>query len=160
MQRKVIIIIAVLLMLTVVVAAVHLSNQEGISCMVIKSGGEEIAVSFEDLDKQSFAGELIDGKGDVTSHSYTGVLLKELLEAKGITLADISGIKITSADNYSVEFSAEELMADDRLYAAITADGETIEGIDAGEPGVQIIIFGDENSRRCVRFASVIEINI
>jgi len=158
MSKKLKIIIAALLLLTAVVAVIHLGNQKDVKCLLINYAGEEIAVSFEDLNKQEFSGELIDGKGDVTSHVYTGVLLKDLLAEKGIELSTVSGLKITSADNYSVEFGKDEVLAEDRLYAATVADGKAIEGIDPGTEGVQIIIFGDENSRRCVRFASIITV--
>lgn len=159
MKKKIIIIaIALLVIVTGIVAAVHLAGQEEVACMVILQGDQETAVSFEDLDKGSFSGQLIDGKGTVTQHDYTGVLLQDLLKEKGIDLSDISKVTVTSADNYSVEFTAEEILQKDKVYAAITADGKKIEGIDKGTDGVQVIVFGDENSRRCVRFAQKITI--
>ena len=159
MSKKWITVIAALLVAaTAVVAAVHLRNQEEVECMVICQGETQISVSFADLDQGSFSGELIDGKGDVTAHEYTGVALKSLLESKGIDLATVTGITVTSADNYSVEFTAEELLADGKLYLAITDGGEKIKGIENGTDGVQAIVFGDENSRRCVRYAHKIAI--
>lgn len=158
MPRKLKLIIIVLLAATVLAAALHLNNQKDISCMLIKYADEEISVDFEDLNKQEFSGELKDGKGDISKHVYSGVLLKDLLTAKGVDLLTLSGVKVTSADNYSADFSREDVLADDRLYAATIVDGKTIEGIDDDTAGVQIIIFGDANSRRCVRFASIITV--
>ena len=158
MLKKLWIGIAVLVAVTAIVATVHLSNQDTVSCMVISHGDQQIDLSFEDLDGGAFSGELTDGKGDVTQHEYTGILLRKLLEQKGIDLAGLSGITVTSADNYSVEFTAEEILQADKVYVAITADGEKIEGIDPGTDGVQLIVFDDENSRRCVRFAQKITI--
>ena len=150
--------IVLLLTATCFAAAVHLINQEEIACMVILQDGQQTDVSFEDLDQASFSGELTDGKGDVTAHRYTGVLLRELLVQKGFDLALISGITVTSADNYSVRFTREEILQADQVYIAITADGAKISGIDPGTDGTQIIVFGDDNSRRCVRFAQRITI--
>lgn len=158
MSKKLIIGIILLIAVTAIVAAIHLSNQETIACMVISQGDRQINLSFEDLDNGAFSGELINGKGDVTCHEYTGILLRELLEQKGIDLARISCVTVTSADNYSAEFTAEEVLQADKVYVAITADGENIEGIDPGTDGVQLIVFGDANSRRCVRFAQKITI--
>lgn len=158
MSKKLIAGIALLLAVTCVVAAVHLWNQEEVSCMVILQEDRSSTVSFDDLNRGAFSGELIDGKGDVTFHEYTGVLLRKLLEEKGIDLARISDVTVTSADNYSVTFTREEILQADKVYVAITADGEKIEGIDPGTDGVQLIVFGDENSRRCVRFAQKITI--
>lgn len=160
MSRKLTAGIIVLVIITGIVAAVHLLNQEQVACMVIGYGDQVISVSPEDLDKGAFSGELIDGKGDVTHHDYTGILLRELLEGKGIDLSQASGMTVTSADNYSVAFTAEEILQADKVYVAVTADGEKIEGIEPGTYGVQVIVFGDPNSRRCVRFAQKITIDM
>lgn len=158
MSKRFIIGLITLLVVTVAVAAVHLRNQDAIACMVIWQGEQETVVSFGDLDKSAFSGKLTDGKGDVTYHEYTGILLRKLLEDKGIDLTEVSGVTVTSADNYSVEFTAEEILHADKVYVAITADGAKIEGIDLGTDGVQLIVFGDANSRRCVRFAQKITV--
>lgn len=143
--------IIVLIAATIILAVVHLSAQENVECMVING---TIPVSFEDLNKVDFSGELVNGKGEVTSSTYRGVLLRELLESKGMDLSNATTITVTSADNYSAQFTVEEILNTDNIYAAIEADGEPIEGIDPGTAGVQIITFGDENSRRCVRYAA------
>ena len=158
MSKKLKIGIVILLVITCIVAVIHINNQEEVACMVIRNGDQEISVSFEDLRKAEFSGELVDGKGTVTAHSYTGILLKDLLSAKGIDPAEITALKVTSTDNYSVEFTGDEVRADSTVYAAVIADGQPIEGIDPGTEGVQIIVFGDANSRRCVRFAAILEI--
>lgn len=158
MSKKLIIIMAALLVVTGILAAVHLGNQEDISCMVILQDDKEISVSFEELEQGAFSGELIDGKGTVTFHEYTGILLRTLLETKGIALTDISKITVTSADNFRAEFTAEEILETENVYLAITVDGETIAGIDPGTHGVQVIVFQDPNSRRCVRFAQKITV--
>lgn len=158
MSRKLKIGIAILLIITCVVAVIHRNSQETVSCMVIRCAGQEIPVAFEYLSKTDFSGELVDGRGTVTSHSYTGVLLRDLLTSKNVDMEELTILKVTSADNYSVEFTAEEILADSIVYVAVTADGTTIEGIDPGTNGVQIIVFGDPNSRRCVRYAAILEI--
>lgn len=158
MSKKLTTGIILLVAITAIVAAVHLRNQDTVACMVISQGDQQINLSFEDMDNGAFSGELTNGKGNVTHHEYTGILLRELLEQKGIDLARISCVTVTSADNYSVEFTVEEVLQADKVYVAITADGEKIEGIDPGTDGVQLIVFGDANSRRCVRFAQKITI--
>ena len=158
MSRNLKILIAALLAVTCFVAVIHMNQQEAVSCMVIRCAGRELPVDWEELNRTSFSGELVDGKGTVTAHTYTGVLLKDLLASRNISSTEISALKVTSADNYTVEFSAEEICADDKVYVAVTVDGEPVEGIDSGTDGVQIIVFGDPNSRRCVRYAVILEI--
>ena len=150
--------IVILLIITCIVAVIHINSQEEVFCMVIRCGDREISVRFEDLHKTEFSGELVDGKGTVTAHTYTGVLLKDLLTSKNMDVSEISALKVTSADNYSVEFTGQEIREDNMVYAAVIADGKPIEGIDPGTEGVQVIVFGDPNSRRCVRFASILDI--
>ena len=159
MPRNWITIMALLLAATAVVAAVHLNSQKTVECMVIEEAEKQISVSFADLTEEAFSGDLTDGKGVVTHHSYTGILLRKLLEQKGIDLSRITGITVTSADNYSVELTAEEVLQADKVYLAVTADGEKLPGIDPGTDGVQMIVFGDPNSRRCVRFAQIITVD-
>lgn len=155
MSKKLKILIAFLLVITCIVAVIHKNSQEEISCLVIRQEDQDITVDFSDLNRVDFSGELTDGKGTVTAHTYRGILLKELLTEKGVIPA---GIAVTSADNYTAEFTKEEVWDEQRVYAVIMVDGEAVEGIDSGTSGVQIIVFGDPNSRRCVRYASIINI--
>lgn len=158
LKKWMIVGVTLLLAVTGIIAAVHLANQDEIECMVILQGEQESSVSFKDLKQGSFSGELTDGKGDVTFHEYTGVLLGELLKRKGIDLERITEVTVTSADNYSVTLTVDEIRQTDKVYVAITADGAKLEGIDPGSDGVQLIVFGDPNSRRCVRFAQKITV--
>ena len=63
---------------------------------------------------------------------------------------------MTSADQYTAEFQLQEVLENKTVYLAVEADGQQIEGIDPGTPGAQLVVFGDANSRRCVRFAAQI----
>ncbi|MBQ5913044.1 MAG: hypothetical protein IIW93_08120, partial [Bacteroidaceae bacterium] len=101
--------IALLLAVTCVVAALHLGNQEEIAGMQILWEEQKISVSLAELEQGTFSGSLIDGKGDVTQHEYTGILLRELLQSKGVDLEKLTAVTVTSADNYSVDFTAEEI---------------------------------------------------
>lgn len=157
MSKKLKILLVAMLVLTCAVAVFHRNSQETVSCMVIKTPEKEIAVDFSDLDQEAFSGELVNGKGDVTFHSYTGILLRDLLEAKGIHAEDFSVFTVTSADNYTASYTAQEILETESVYAAVTADGKPVAGIDAGTDGVQIIVFGDPDSKRCVRYAVMIE---
>ena len=52
--------------------------------------------------------------------------------------------------------NAFDRMIDDQCAVIGDKTGKTMEGIDPGSDGVQVIVFGDPNSRRCVRFAQKI----
>ena len=119
MSKKLITVIILLVAVTAIIAVVHIGRQDTVACMVITHGDQQINLSFEDMVNGTFSGELTNGKGNVAYHEYTGILLRELLEQKGIDLDRISRVTVTSADNYSVEFTAEEVLQADKVYLAI-----------------------------------------
>ena len=150
MKKKMIVLFALLLAITMLVAVVHRMNHEPPAGLVLTAHGESLQIPLKKLDRIAFSGELVDGKGVVTQHSYRGILLAELLQE------GISKVLVTSADQYTAEFQLQEVLENETVYLAVVADGQQIEGIDPGTPGAQLVVFGDPNSRRCVRFAAQI----
>ena len=124
MQKKVIAgIIAVLVVVAAALAFVNRSGGKNVSGLVLAGGGKEVTVAWEDVGAQSFDGDLVNGKGEVSHHEYTGA---ELLEAG-------------------------------KVYVALTDGGKQIEGIEGGQ-GAQLIVFGDQNSKRAVRYLKTISV--
>ncbi len=158
MRKKLMAAVVFLFAVTVVLAAVHKKGQEERSGIEIIGGGRTVSLEVSALNQDSFSGELIDGKGDVTIHKYRGVQLKDLLEKNGFDISENGTVTVTSADNYSVEFQAEEVLADQKLYLATEVDGQVLKNIDDQEGGIQAIVFGDPNSKRCVRYAAQITV--
>lgn len=73
-------------------------------------------------------------------------------------LIDVQGdtkITVTSEDNYSAELTGEELLEAGKVYVALTDGEEMIEGIEGGQ-GAQLIVFGDPNSKRAVRYMKTV----
>ena len=158
MHKKLIAAVLFLFVATASLAMVHKGTQNEREGLLISHYGQEILVDGSILAKETFVGELADGKGDVTNHEYQGILLKHLLEDCEIEVLDDNNVIITSADNYSVEFSAEEVNAENQLYLAVEADGKVLKDIDGQDGGIQVIIFGDPNSKRCVRCVAKIAV--
>ena len=82
---------------------------------------------------------------------------------KEVTIAweDVGGqgsvITAASEDNYSAELTGAELLEAGKVYVALTDGGKQIEGIDGGQ-GAQLIVFGDQNSKRAVRYLKTISV--
>ena len=93
----------------------------------------------------------------MSHHEYTGVELQALLQANGIEVAESSAITAASEDNYSAELTGAELLEAGKVYVALTDGGEQIQGIDGGQ-GAQLIVFGDQNSKRAVRYLKTITV--
>ncbi|MBE6123695.1 MAG: hypothetical protein E7190_13420 [Erysipelotrichaceae bacterium] len=125
--------------------------------LLLQAGGKTYTVSYEKADQISFEGDLVNGKGEVTHHAYQGIELSSLLSANGIAVSDTSKITAVSEDNYSAELTGTEVLEPGKVYIAVTADGDQIEGIEGGQ-GAQLIVFGDSNSRRAVRYLKTIAV--
>ena len=128
------------------------------NAITLKLGDKSIAVALSDLGKVDFEGEIVDGKGDHHAHTYRGIELKELLEANGIKAAEITEVTAESADQYTAVLTGDEIREDARVYVVIEMDGKPVSGIEDGTPGAQLVVFGDPNSRRNVRFLSLITV--
>ena len=158
MQKKLIAaIIAILVVVTAVLVFINRKGDKNVSGLVLASGGKEITVAWEDVAGQSFEGDLVNGKGEVTHHEYTGSELQALLAANGIEVTESSVITAASEDNYSAELTGAELLEAGKVYVALTDGGKQIEGIDGGQ-GAQLIVFGDQNSKRAVRYLKTISV--
>ena len=158
MQKKSIAtIIAILVVVAAVLVFVNRKGDKNVSGLILSGSGKEITVAWEDVGGQSFEGDLVNGKGEVTHHEYTGSELQALLAANGIEVTESSVITAASEDNYSAELTGAELLEADKVYVALTDGGKQIEGIDGGQ-GAQLIVFGDQNSKRAVRYLKTISV--
>ena len=158
MQKKLIAaIIAILVVVAAVLVFVNRKGDKKVSGLILSGSGKEITVAWEDVGGQSFEGDLVNGKGEVTHHEYTGSELQALLAANGIEVTESSVITAASEDNYSAELTGAELLEAGKVYVALTDGGKQIEGIDGGQ-GAQLIVFGDQNSKRAVRYLKTISV--
>lgn len=158
MQKKTIaIVVAVLVVAVAVLAFVNRNNSEDRPGMIISSGGSETAVAWEDIDAQTFEGDLVNGKGETSHDTYEGAELSAILKDNGVELAKDAAVTVTSEDNYSAELTGAEILESGKVYVALTRDGEMIEGIEGGQ-GAQLIVFGDPNSKRAVRYMKTVSI--
>ncbi len=158
MQKKLIAgIIAILVVVTAVLVFVNRKGDKNVSGLVLAGGGKEVTIAWEDVGGQAFEGDLVNGKGEVTHHEYTGSELQALLAANGIEVTESSVITAASEDNYSAELTGAELLESGKVYVALTDGGKQIEGIDGGQ-GAQLIVFGDQNSKRAVKYLKTISV--
>lgn len=158
MNKKIVAgVIVVLLILVGILAVVNRGNSADKPGMVITAGDKEVSVAWEDIGEQVFEGNLVNGKGETSQHSYTGAGLINILSDNGIEITEDSKITVTAEDNYSAELTGAEILEPGKVFVAVTADGEMIEGIEGGQ-GAQLIVFGDPNSKRAVQYLKTIDI--
>ena len=151
-------VIGMLVILVVGLGAINRnSGKKAGAGLVIRSGGKEITLSFDDIEKDAFSGDLVNGKGESHHHDYEGIELKTLLSGQKMEITNDSTISVTSEDNYSADIFGNEVLEGGKVYIAFTADGTMIEGIEGGQ-GAQLIVLGDSNSKRAVRYMKYINV--
>lgn len=151
------IIILVVLVVTVVLAVIRIMDKEDVGGVTIVYDGKEETVDFEGLDQRSFSGTLVNGKGESSQHSFRGALLADVLYNAGFSLDMVTKVRVIGADSYSAELSVSEIKENGRVWLAVEDNGTRITGLD-GTQGVQLIVFFEDDSRRCVRAAEFIEL--
>lgn len=154
-SRWLIPLIIILLIAAVIVVGLQVRNQqtekETSGTITLKSSGQEIKVPISDLDRENFSGETVNGKGEHFNNEYSGVELQTLLQEQGIPPESVTEVTAEAADQYTAVYSGDEIREAGKVYLAVEMNGEAIRDIEGDDPGVQVIVFGDPDSRRLVR---------
>ena len=150
-KKLVIVIIAVLVAAVGILGFLTRNGNEEKEGLTIQSAGSEITAAWDDIERESFEGDLVNGKGEVSHGEYEGIELSKLLAANGVELSADTVVTATSEDNYSAELTGAEVLENGKVFVALSQDGKMIEGIEGGQ-GAQLIVFGDQNSKRAVRY--------
>lgn len=157
-KKAIVIIVAVLIVAAAVLAIVNRNSSEDKSGMIVSVGSRETVISWDNIKAEEFEGDVVNGKGEKFHNIYEGAELSAVLGDNGIDITEDAVITITSEDNYSAELTGEEALEEGKVYVALTQDGKMIESIDGGQ-GAQLIVFGDPNSKRAVRYMKTVSID-
>jgi hypothetical protein len=79
--------------------------------------------------------------------TYQGVQLKELLEEAGFTPEDLSAVKATATDGYSVNYDSTLFLRKDVIVAYATKDGTLSE-----DDGTFRMVLPGEEGKLNIRF--------
>lgn len=133
-------IIPVLVLITAAAAVFHLTTRAAVpegALRVEFDAGQWKELSLEKLKPDSVQGTVVNGKGEERVINAQGILLSDVLREAGIT--EFSAVTVIADDEYSARVMAEEIAAPGKVYL-----------IQQKEGGMQLIVFGDENSKRNV----------
>ena len=133
------IILAVLLLLTAALAVVHLATRESVpeGAILIRQNGRERAVDPAAFFRETVTGVLVNGKGEERSIEARGAALGSLADSAFRTAV------VTADDEYSANLDASEA---DSAFLILHNDGS-----------VQLVVFGDADSKRAVRGVRIVE---
>lgn len=116
------------MLVTAILALVHLTTRTPEVEGSILINGE--AVSIDSLDLEQVTGTIVNGKGEEKQIDAQGINIAKLFDS------DYDSITITASDEYSAVVNVDET---DNAYLILDDDN----------PG--LVVFGDSNSKRCVR---------
>jgi len=171
-KRNLIIIGSILGILIIVVAVFAVLNAGNIGekkeleadkTIIIKSADNEIGKADMDFiisaGQKEFTAIMDTSKTGPKEHSFTGVLLKDVLEKMGINIDDYTMFTVKAIDGYTVAFENGEVKDDDNIYIAYKMDGKELGTKASGGNGpYQVIVRKDQFSQRWCKF--VVEINL
>lgn len=111
---------------------------------------EEIAA----LGEVTFEANLKSSGKDPVPHTYTGVLLKNILVDAGLKPSEGGSAIVSAIDGYVVGVTNEKLMDDDNVYLVYMKDGTLIGTREEGGEGpYQMIISKDAFSQYWCKYA-------
>ena len=133
------IIVIVLIFVTAIVAVIYLNTRTSVSkgALLVEYGGQTLELPLEQLELTAVHGIVVNGKGEERTIYAQGILLSQVLREAGVM--DFSEVTVTADDEYSARVSAGEAAEADKVYL-----------IRQDEGGMQLIVFGDGNSKRNV----------
>lgn len=132
--------------------------QEETAGLVLLNKGNEKTVSWEQIGREAFEGDLVSGEGEVSHSKYEGAELKTLLAANGIEVTETSVITVTSEDLYTVVLTGAEVLEEGKVYVALSRNGKAMENIEGGQ-GARLILFGEPDSTRSVKYLMMISVD-
>lgn len=116
------------MLVTAILALVHLTTRTPEVEGSILVNGEAVDIAY--LDLEQVTGTIVNGKGEEKQIDAQGINIAKLFDG------DYESITITASDEYSAVVNADET---DNAYLIL----------DDENPG--LVVFGDSNSKRCVR---------
>jgi len=153
MKNKKSLIAIIVMLVAVVLIFVNRSNSKAQEELVRSKqltayvNAEEKVYSYvEEGDKfVTFDTQMKRKNGDVFDKNYTGIELSNIIEELGVTIDENTAVVATCRDNYRIELSASDILAEGNVYLVTKENGEDIDE----ESGVfMLVINNDEFSTR------------
>lgn len=136
-----IILIAVLCVFTAVLAIVHLATRKEETdgaVQIVHQGGENLVYISDITTVVDVDGTVVNNAGETKTISGKGISVYDMLVLAGVD--PNCDIKITSADEYTVELTAEEISEAGKAWLLLQEDNT-----------LRLIVFGDDGARRNVK---------
>ncbi len=169
MKKRAAIIVALILILIIVLTISLNFNNANIEKQKQILANAQIVLAYDGkisilnreniiLYSENFEAVFDTAKTKPTSHMYTGVQLKDLLEKNNVSFQNKT-IIIKAVDGYSVAYSSEEVLAQKNVYIAFMEDNAYLGSRDTGGRGpYESIVVSDNFSNRRCKWITEIEV--
>ncbi len=169
MKKRAAIIISIIVILTIVLiislnlnkASIEKQKEILANAQIILVYDEKAIILNRDdiiLYGENFEAVLDTSSTEPTTHTYTGVMLKDLLNKKNVKFQNKT-IIIKAVDGYQVAYSSEEVSMDKNVYIAFMEDGKYLGSRDSGGRGpYESIVVSDNFSNRRCKWITEIEV--
>ena len=133
------IIVILMVLITAAAAAFHLATRTAVAegTLRVEQVDRVLELPLERLELTAVRGAVVNGRGEERTVDAQGILLDHVLREAGIT--EFSEVTVTAGDEYSARVTAEEVAETGKVYLIRQEEG-----------GMQLIVFGDSDSRRNV----------
>jgi len=169
MNKTIVTSLIILVMIVGVTAYLNRGNiadrqemQDNAQIILLENGEEIKTVDMTFIKKQgekTFNKELDTSETGPEIQTYTGVLLKSVIEEAGIKLDNKTQVIVKAVDGYTVALTAAEVRKDDNVYIVYKNNGEYLQEKSKGGTGpYRIVIRDDQFGQRWCKF--VMEVNI
>ena len=157
-MKKILLAIVLVIMMLVAVGCTQAQPDAEALWTVTIIGENDEAIEFTDIDAESLTTVVVetnrtDRDGNALDQTWTGVTLKDVLEAKG--LEGYTGCTVEASDGYSKDYT-REIMDGDGTIIAWLLDGEAVVEDDGGP--VQMIPKGEANNMYIKNLSKIITI--
>lgn len=138
-NRRVCVLISALVILTGVLAFIHFTTRDTVpeDTLKIEAPTRTVDVTLPELELTEIKGTVVNGKGEKKAVDAQGILLSSLFGQ--LQISGFESVTAEADDAYSASVTAEEIAAPDKVYLITQENG-----------GVQLMVFGDSNSKRHV----------
>jgi len=131
--------------------------------IIFTVNGDETArfnlAEIKEMGEVNFNKELDTSETGPEEQSFTGVLLKNVIDAAGITLQDKQQVIVKAVDGYTVALTADEVQAEDNVYLIYMNNGEFLKPKSEGGTGpYRIVIKEDQFGQRWCKFITEVEL--
>ena len=164
MKNKKSIFIIVIFIVTVALIIINRNSTQGQIDMANKmqlsftiSGQEKIYYYDENHPEfKSFGTQMKRKNGDVFDKNYSGIPMIAILDDMGVAVNDKLTVSAVCADQYEIQLTADEIMAENNIWLITQENGEKLSDTDGP---FMLVINNDEFSTRWAKNVVRVKIN-